>query len=313
MAFFGLFTLLRRSGRWLALPLACAIVGCRSDSSTDSTASHLETAWQSYRLGEFDRAAALFQELERDTPVNSLAHAEALYGQASVWNTRRDRRNPALAISYYDQVLQTANCGALAAWAALDRVRVDHLAGAETPLDHSALAQRYRAVYLSHPQTPAGQEAQLLALALESTGAAPPVLRARLAEYRQFLETHPGTPFRARIHADMSRIHGDLGEFDLKLQSLILSVEERERPRLGPPEHLAVAYWFIATCAEFDAGDFATARTYYRRLMETYPQDLLVFRCRKALERMDEVEHRVKAGLALPAAWLQPTGRKEAP
>ena len=55
-------------------------------------------------------------------------------------------------------------------------------------------------------------------------------------------------------------------------------------------------YWNIAYAAEFEAGNFAVAREYYRRLMNEYPQDVRIFGVRKALERMDAIEAALREG-----------------
>jgi hypothetical protein len=53
-------------------------------------------------------------------------------------------------------------------------------------------------------------------------------------------------------------------------------------------------YWIIATIAEFEAGDFETARKYYRQLLKEYPVDFRKYSVRKSLKRMDAVETKMR-------------------
>jgi len=59
----------------------------------------------------------------------------------------------------------------------------------------------------------------------------------------------------------------------------------------------ALFTWLIAVYAEFDAGDFKTAREYYRRLIDEYPTDNKVYMAKMALERLDEVEAQIRREL----------------
>ena len=53
-------------------------------------------------------------------------------------------------------------------------------------------------------------------------------------------------------------------------------------------------YWYIAVVAEFEVGDFETARKYYRLLMTEYPRDRRNFGAKTAIERMDALEEKLR-------------------
>jgi hypothetical protein len=53
-------------------------------------------------------------------------------------------------------------------------------------------------------------------------------------------------------------------------------------------------YWSIAVVAEFEAGDFDTARKYYKLLMGEYPRDRRNFGALKAIERMNALEEKLR-------------------
>ena len=55
-----------------------------------------------------------------------------------------------------------------------------------------------------------------------------------------------------------------------------------------------------STVAEFEAGDFEAARTFYRRLIDEYPTDIRKYAAQQALRRMDETERALRAGEGVP-------------
>jgi hypothetical protein len=54
---------------------------------------------------------------------------------------------------------------------------------------------------------------------------------------------------------------------------------------------------------EFEAGDFAIARDYYRRLMAEFPREIRVFAARKALTHMDDMEAALREGRTPPQEY----------
>ena len=77
---------------------------------------------------------------------------------------------------------------------------------------------------------------------------------------------------------------------------MIKALGAREVDPSNPIEDRSTAYWDIGYAAEFEAGNFAVARKYYKHLIDEYPQDVRVFGVRKALERMDAIEAALREG-----------------
>jgi len=90
-----------------------------------------------------------------------------------------------------------------------------------------------------------------------------------------------------------------LGDNSASLQADIRSFDTREAgtASVNTSFDAAPGYWHLATTAEFNVGDFATARKYYRKLIDEYPSDQKVFPAQQALIRMDKVENSVLAEL----------------
>ena len=74
------------------------------------------------------------------------------------------------------------------------------------------------------------------------------------------------------------------------------SLETTEVDPTNPFTEFAWQYWNLATIAEFEVGDFDTARKYYRKLIEEYPTDIRLYGAKQALKRMDEVEAKIRGG-----------------
>src|SRR5258708_7127045 len=80
------------------------------------------------------------------------------------------------------------------------------------------------------------------------------------------------------------------------IECMVKARGDREVCPSNPIDDRSTAYWNIAYAAEFEAGNFARAREYYRRLMNEYPQDVRIFGVRKAFERMDAIEEALREG-----------------
>jgi tetratricopeptide (TPR) repeat protein len=292
--------------------LSVYLTGCAPDINHKNSRELLNEAWQDYHLSDFDRANNLFQRVETSSSEAQPEYVESLFGQASIWNTRQDDRDPARADALYAKIEQLDPRGPMGAWAMLDRVRVQHLRRADEPLDYQELARSYREVRQNYPGSAAGDEGYLQALAIEEINATPSQQRSLLNEYQPFLAQHPQSVYRGPIYAAMARLFGKLGQPQEKLSALLSSLEFREIDKGNPNELLVWNYWEIAVTAEFDAGNFAVARDYYRRIIQEYPSDLLVFRCQQALKRMDFVESELRAGRKIPANLSQPANAAEA-
>src|SRR6476659_2324188 len=128
------------------LRLACALLvfvfpACGNEQ-TGTPEEKIQEGWKRYRLSEFSEALNIFASVEASQPPGSEAYLQSLFGQASCWNHRRDGRDTAKAISYYQEVIAQAPANPLAAWCALDIVRAKHLAPADQERDYPKLAEK---------------------------------------------------------------------------------------------------------------------------------------------------------------------------
>ncbi|MDX6765802.1 MAG: hypothetical protein SFU85_03335 [Candidatus Methylacidiphilales bacterium] len=268
--------------------------------------SILQEGWECFRLGEFERALEKFHLVESRSAADSPEYLESLMGQASLWNTRQDKRDPRRAEKLYLKIVKLAPGSQAASWASLDLVRIMHLTRADQPLDYVSLAKNYRQVALKYPGTSAAEEALLQAMALEEIQADRGKLLNLIKEYQDFLTTHPESGYKGAVYGAMARLYDSLRRYEEKLTSLLHALEFQDIDKLNPNEQYVWIYWTIAVTAEFDVGNFPVARRFYNKLLAEYPSDLLVFRAREALSRMDRVESDLKLGRAIPES--QPLG-----
>ncbi len=277
---------------------------CGTERKDLSPEQEMSEGWNQYRLSEFNAAVKIFQAVRHSQPRGSEYHLQALYGEASCWNHRRDGRDGAKAISLYEEVIAQAPANPLAAWCALDIVRAKHLASADQERDYAQLAREYAEVYKKYPDSLAGEEAFLYQFRLTLPTTDADQARKSLGELQVFLDRHPNTPFRSPLYTLMAECCHRLNEEEQRLDYMIKSIQTREVDPKSPFFELSTAYWNVAYAAEFEAGDFAVAREYYQRLIDEFPRESRVFAARKALERMDAVEADLREGRPLPPQYL---------
>ncbi len=280
----------------LSHELACVIAGlllfqaCGSKPTTSASGQEIREGWKQYRLSEFSSALRFFQSARESQPRGSELYLQALYGEASCWNHRRDGRDIAKAVAGYRSVIEEAPQNPLAAWCALDIVRTRHLVPADQTIDYEQLVRDYADVFQRYPQTPAGEEAFLYESSLSLPSADPAQARKILANVTRFLSTHPRTPFLSQFYTIVAECYRKMDDQNRRIEYMIRALATREVDPSNPIDDRSTAYWNIAYAAEFEAGDFALAREYYKRLMNEYPQDIRIFGVRRALERMDAIE-----------------------
>ncbi|MET0223276.1 MAG: tetratricopeptide repeat protein [Terrimicrobium sp.] len=303
--------------------VACAtgmllvLEGCAPKRSASSPEEEIREGWQQYRLSEFNAAVKIFRVVEASQPRGSEYHIQALYGEASCWNHRRDGRDIARAVAGYRAVIEEAPDNPLAAWCALDIVRTRHLVPADQTIDYQALVRDYADVYRRYPQTPAGEEAFLYGSNLALPRAGPEEAGKLLQSVNEFLASHPKTPYLSQFYGIIAECYRKMDEPDRRIDYLIKALQARPVEPSTPSDDRSTAYWNIAYAAEFEAGNFPLAREYYERLMTEYPQDIRVFGARRALERMNAVEMALREGRqpeeaisGSAPARPQPTGQR---
>jgi len=274
-----------------AAPAAAPAPGGRMTPSFFNT-----RAWEDFRAGEFGAAVRGFNEAVAAAPAGSADRLQALYGLGMTWNLRGLGPDPVLAEKCFREVVRASPTGDVAAWSLLALARIRHAVPVGTEPDYAAVRAAYQEVVTRFPLHPAGEEAFVY---LQSTWVAtldPRDAGQALAALEGFIKDHPGSKFLSAAWSLVAECAATLGRPDDRLKAKIASLEAKELDPTNPYSDNAALYWEIATIAEFEAGDFAVARKYYRGLVDEYPQDQRRWGARLALERLDAVEAGLRKG-----------------
>lgn len=278
---------------WL-LAIGFAPVGCSKKQAVDP-AKALASGWEFYRSGEFRQAAKYFESVRQSAGTNDPVHLMALYGLASVWNLRRPGEDTVKAEKLYQQVLDIAPEGDLAGWSLLAMARMKHLVPVGQDPDYPAVRQAYQRVIDRFPGHAAGEEAFLYQQATLVASLKEEDTRTALGNLEKFLQGHPASQFRSAIWSLVANCHQTLHQPSEQLDAAIKAFECRPIDATNPTTENTWAYWKIATLAEFEVGDFATARKFYKRFITEYPNDARTYGAKTALARMDALEKQLRA------------------
>ena len=238
--------------------------------------------------------------MERVAAPGSAAALAALYGEATTWALRRPDEDFEKAAVLFREVIEQAPTNSLAAWSWLALARIQSLPADGVPADLPQQVKAYQEVIDRFPFSPAGEEAFLMQqsakLVEPDTGRAEEVKKA----LEGFIQTHPQSPWRSAAHTLVAHCCAVLGKGEERLAAVIESWKTQEIDPSNSIQDWSWTYWQIAALAEFEAGDFATAREYYRKLINEYPSEQKVFLAKQELRRMDDLEARLRAGGTVP-------------
>jgi len=283
-----------------AVCLALA-AGCGPQAAGDP-AEAIKAGWNSYRMGEFNQAVKAFESAQAATKPGDPLYAQALYALATTWNLRRPGEDEALARRLYEKVLQEAPKSDEAAWSLLALARMQQLVQADQEPDYPAVRQAYQEVIDRFPEHLAAHEAFVHQQATWLTTLRPEDAQSVVDAIDKFVAAHPKSPFLNAVYSVQSCAYGILKQGEKHLQAELRALEHRELDPTNPNMDNAAVYWGIASIAEFECGDFATARKFYRRLIGEYPAEQRVYGARVALKRMDDLEAKTRKEVGLPAA-----------
>jgi tetratricopeptide (TPR) repeat protein len=274
--------------------LCACLAGCAKTQEKLGPETRIGAGWDNYRLGEFSLALKDFQSAAANSPKGSDIQLAALYGEAAIWHLRRPDEDLERAAQLYRQVIELAPTNTLAAWSLLALARITSL-----PVDGEAPGLKeqvaaYQEVVNRFPFHPAGEEALLMQQAAKLAVPDKAVTREVLDTLRQFIRTHPRSPWISAAHGLEGHCCLSLGRSEERLNATLQSWKTAEIDPANPMQDLSWTYWQIAVVAEFEAGDFATAREYYHKLISEYPTEQRVFLAKQELKRMDELEARLR-------------------
>jgi len=288
---------LRRIGG-LLLVSVFALCGC-GDSTEDGDSSELlEKAWTRFRLGEYDSAVIVFESV-RDASASpeDPNYARALYGLASIWGLRMPvgDQNRDLAREMYGEIIQIDSSGDLAAWSLLGLARLDHLVAVGSEPDYEKIQTSYQRVIDAFPSHAAAAEAFVYQQSTYVATLDKSIIEGAAKRLEAFIDSASHARFISSAWGILADCYRTTGEFEKRLNAMIQSEKTLEIDPSNPKQDKSWRYWSIATVAEFEVGDFETARRYYRRMMEEYPQDIRYFGAETALSRMDDLEAKLRA------------------
>ena len=256
-----------------------------------------EQGWDAYRLSEFERAVAFFEQAVAQSGTNSEAQYQARYGLATTWNLRRPGEDRAKALAIFEDILAGTPSDDLRAWVELALARMKHLVPVGEEPDMAAVRKAYQEVIDRHPGHLAAKEAFIYKMSTFIASLQEAETRYAVACLSRYVSQPGQKAFLQPAWSLMSVGYTTLKDPQNRLIAEIRSLQTTEIDPSNPYNEFAWAYWNIATLAEFECGDFATARLYYRKLLADYPTDQRVYPTKQALKRLDDVEAKLRAEL----------------
>ena len=286
--------------RILAGLLALGLCACVKKAEPAGDASALiGEGWTAYRLSEFHDAQLAFESARASAPRGSDDWAMATYGLATTWDLRRPGENPTLATTLFQDLLAAAPEGPMAPWTELALARQMHLVPVGQEPDYAAVNAAYQHILEKFPGHLAAKEAFLYLQSIQLAKLEPKSSRAAAKNLLDFV-SRDQKEFLSPAWSLLAVSYTTLNEQEQRLHAEQRSFELTEVDPADPFVEFAWAYWNLATLAEFEVGDFALARQYYHLLLEKYPKDIRVYGCKQALQRMDDLEARLRAERKAP-------------
>jgi tetratricopeptide (TPR) repeat protein len=267
--------------------------------------NRIAEGWTQFQAGDFEHAIPTFEKAVKSADEVPLRQ-KSLYGLATMWNLRRPGQDRTLARKLYNDLLALDPKSDTAAWTMLALARMDHLLPPGEDADFDALKklhpdygpvrEAYQKVIDAFPEHPAGHEAFMYQQCTYVTTLNPEDAAHAIAAIEAFLKGHPKTEFESALYTLLGQAHYNRGEYRGHLDAEIKALETRAIDPTNPNQDYGQLYYQVACVAEFEVGDFATARKYYQKVLDEYPVDIRGAHCRAALKRMDHVEELARAG-----------------
>jgi len=304
-----------------AAALAVFAAGCGGGDEAEeaSVPDLIQSAWTSYRLNEFHDAILSFEAAREAAEEGSDDWAMATYGLGIAWDLRRPGEDPAKATRLFREALEKAPGSPIAPWTELALVRQKHLVPVGQEPDYAAVKAGFQHIIDAYPGHLAAKEAFLYLEGIrlseginepEKLEALSRTAETNLLAYIGAQEAAGNAEFVSPAWSLLTVAYVNLDEQEKRLRAEEESFGHVETDPNDPSVEYAWAYWNIATIAEFEVGDFETARRNYRKLIEEYPNDIRVHGCKTALKRMDDLEARLREEIAAEKEPPPPGGAK---
>jgi len=279
----------------LAAGLILGWAGCgKRTKQTSDAPTLIREGWKAYRLNEFQNAVLAFEAAIEQAEPNSDAWAMATYGLATTWDLRRPSEDRDLATELYEKILKVAPDGPMAPWTELALARQKHLVPVGHEPDYEAVNAAYQHLIDKFPDHLAAKEAFLYLEGIQLAKLDPESSKESVQKLKQFISEQE-IEFVSPAWSLLSVGYTTMGDQQMRYNSEHNALETKEVDPSDPYLEFAWDYWNLATLAEFEVGDFESARSYYQLLIETYPNDIRIYGCKQALKRMDALEARIRA------------------
>jgi len=286
---------------FLFLVLVSAMpVGCqRCDNSVD-VQDPITEGWERFRMGKFDESVFLFDSVRRGESTKDANVVDATYGLATVWDLRMPMtsQDKDLAKELYQEVIDSAPKHKLASWSSLAIARMKHLVPVGQEPNYDEVIKAYNSVWNEYPDMQAGQEAFIYLQASLIQTMEPSKIQRSTEALQKFITNHPKSGLRYAAWSLLAQSYAIQGKGEELLNAEIETLNSQEIDISNPFAENSWRYWKIAVTAEFEAGEFDVARKYYQMLIDEYPQDIRRYGCEAALQRMDDIEHKIRNELA---------------
>ena len=240
--------------------------------------------WKYFQVGDYKHAVPAFEQAIQQSGSDADLHQKALYGLATVWNLRRPDYDRPKAAKLYEEALALSPKSDTAAWILLALARMKHIVppGEDKDFDdlkvlhsdYGPIRQAYQRVIDAFPEHRAGHEAFLYQQSTFVTSLDPAEARQAIAAIGAFIAKHPGSEFESPLYLLMGNAHYNVGQYAEHLACEIKAVETRPIDPTNPNQDYAQPYYQLACIAEFEVGDFNTAREYYQKIIDMYPVDV---------------------------------------
>lgn len=254
-------------------------------------ADDLRNGWFQFGMGEYNQAVIFFKKASKDAPKNSDDYFKARYGLACAYWLKLPASNSPRAKKIFKDIIKKKPDGDYAAWSMLALVRMAHIVPFGTAPDYPLLREEYLKISRKFPDHIAGHEAFIYMI--ETYLATLKKNDAEFAKTRleDFLAKHADSPFLSSAWGLYSKACETLGLKNEMLAAEIKSLETLELDPADPYMDKSDRYWSISVIAEFEVGDFDTARKYYELLIKEYPGEKRNFAAKTAIERMNSIEN----------------------
>jgi tetratricopeptide (TPR) repeat protein len=280
------------------LVLSALIGGCGRGVKVETPSEKIKKAWDLYRSGDFMLAIRYFQETADDPAVEPAIRNKALYGLGTTWALRRPDEDPVRAAACFKQVLQFDPHGPLASWSLLGLARLKHMVPVDKTFDTPQVLRAYQDVLDRYPGTLPAEEALVFQQSILLCTCDPGDARKVIDTMEHFIAAHPKSHYVSFAWAMIGKAWHTLQDPEKELQGMVRSYETQEVDPGNPFFENASTYWSIATFAEYEVGDFDTARKFYNKMLTEYPVDYRRFMARTSLQRMDAMEAKYRQELS---------------